>query len=70
MMAVKRDPLLVIDIGGTTVKYGVWQAEQLTDKGKFMTPRYVAGVISGVDTVKSETDQRYYGGRHQLTLKC
>lgn len=38
MMAVKRDPLLVIDIGGTTVKYGVWQAEQLTDKGKFMTP--------------------------------
>ena len=22
MMAVKRDPLLVIDIGGTTVKYG------------------------------------------------
>lgn len=52
MMAVKRDPLLVIDIGGTTVKYGVWQAEQLTDKGKFMTPATWPELLAALTQLK------------------
>lgn len=31
--------VLAFDIGGTTVKYGVWTNEQLVDKGKFTTPK-------------------------------
>ncbi len=30
--------LLVFDMGGSAVKYGLWQDEQLSDKGQFATP--------------------------------
>ncbi|PRY82138.1 ROK family protein [Alkalibacterium olivapovliticus] len=31
--------ILAFDIGGTTVKYGTWSNETLTDKGNFKTPK-------------------------------
>lgn len=32
-------PLLTIDVGGTTVKYGLWEGQNLTHKGMFTTPQ-------------------------------
>ncbi|WP_430609886.1 ROK family protein [Enterococcus sp. DIV0876] len=54
--------ILVFDMGGSAVKYGVWTGDELTEKGKFTTPKTweemkiqlksvqdkVAGVIEGV----------------------
>ena len=31
--------LLVMDIGGSSVKFAVWEKEQLVDKGSFITPK-------------------------------
>ena len=31
--------LLVMDIGGSSVKFAVWEKEQLVDKGSFVTPK-------------------------------
>ncbi len=31
--------ILVFDMGGSAVKYGVWTGNELTDKGKFTTPK-------------------------------
>lgn len=30
--------ILAIDIGGTSIKYALWAAEALTEKGSFVTP--------------------------------
>lgn len=31
--------LLVMDIGGSSVKFAIWEKEQLVDKGSFVTPK-------------------------------
>ncbi len=51
-MTVKPEPLLAIDIGGTTVKYGVWMQQQLTHKNRFATPDNWPDLLAAIVRVK------------------
>lgn len=54
MMTQKPEPILAIDIGGTTVKYGVWAAENLTHKNRFNTPKTWPELLDKLIAVKRE----------------
>lgn len=43
----------LIDVGGTSIKYGLWNAkkQELTDKGSFETPDDLNGYYSGLTKV-------------------
>jgi len=52
----------LIDVGGTSIKYGLWDAEkdQLTEKGAIETPKtiedYYTGLTQVIDNFKAEHD--------------
>lgn len=52
-MQVKPEPLLAIDIGGTTVKYGVWSDDRLLHKDRFDTPATWAELLAKLTAVKA-----------------
>lgn len=44
--------ILVFDMGGSAVKYGVWTGSELTEKGKFVTPKTWAAMKSHLKEVQ------------------
>jgi len=52
-MTNQTEPLLVIDIGGTTVKYGVWADDQLRQKNRFDTPASWPELLAKLTAVKA-----------------
>lgn len=55
-MTVKPEPLLVIDIGGTTVKYGVWAQQRLIRKNRFATPTDWPGLLAAIVQIRQQLD--------------
>lgn len=51
--------ILAFDIGGTSVKYGIWSDESLSDKGKFKTPQTWTEMKAQLSRVKEEADSTY-----------
>lgn len=51
--------ILAFDIGGSSVKHGVWNEEKLTEKDKFKTPATWEEMKNKLKTVKEKTEQRY-----------
>lgn len=49
--------LLVLDIGGTSVKYGIWTHEQLESKGFFQTPATWAELKQAIVVLVDELSQ-------------
>lgn len=60
-MTVKPEPLLVIDIGGTTVKYGVWSQQKLTRKDRFATPATWSDLLTAIVRVKAALNLPFVG---------
>lgn len=60
-MPVKSEPLLVIDIGGTTVKYGVWLNDQLGRKNRFDTPATWPELLAKLTALKASFDLPFTG---------
>ena len=50
--------ILAIDIGGTSVKYGIWQDQQLLDKGSFSTPNTTIAMLTALKKVKTTLEQK------------
>lgn len=50
--------ILAFDIGGTSVKYGTWSNDTLTDKGHFKTPKTWTEMIENLVSVKDEVDKK------------
>lgn len=55
------DPLLVIDIGGTTVKYGTWANNLLADKGRFDTPHTWPDLLADLLRVQKQANRDFAG---------
>ncbi|WP_087129315.1 MULTISPECIES: ROK family protein [Levilactobacillus] len=55
------EPLLVIDIGGTTVKYGVWADQRIQRKGRFDTPKNWPDLLATLLTVRRRYDLAFRG---------
>ncbi|SFC27274.1 Sugar kinase of the NBD/HSP70 family, may contain an N-terminal HTH domain [Alkalibacterium subtropicum] len=51
--------ILVFDIGGSSVKYGVWNKDQLMDKGKFTTPETWDEMKEQLAAVKEKAARHY-----------
>lgn len=51
--------VLAFDIGGTSVKHGIWSDESLSDKGKFKTPQTWTEMKAQLSRVKEEADLTY-----------
>ena len=51
--------LLVFDIGGSSVKYGVWDQDCIVDKGSFMTPSTWDGMKESLLKIKKEMEATY-----------
>ena len=51
--------LLVMDIGGSSVKFAVWEKEQLVDKGSFITPKMWDEMKQEMMQLKEKTDAKY-----------
>lgn len=51
--------ILAFDIGGSSVKYGVWSEEQLIAKDKFKTPGTWEEMKGKLAAVKGNAEQRY-----------
>lgn len=60
-MKAKPEPLLVIDIGGTTVKYGVWMQQHLTRKDRFATPDNWPDLLTAIVRVKTALKLPFVG---------
>ncbi|GEO68073.1 ROK family protein [Levilactobacillus spicheri] len=60
-MARPTEPLLVIDIGGTTVKYGVWAHQQLGQTGRFDTPQQWPDLLNELLRVQRRYPQDFAG---------
>ncbi|HJE44115.1 ROK family protein [Levilactobacillus namurensis] len=61
MPQAATDPLLVIDIGGTTVKYGVWTDQRVQRKGRFDTPPTWEGLLANLLKVQQRYDLNFRG---------
>ncbi len=53
-MTAQPEPLLVIDIGGTTVKYGVWSQQRLIHKNRLTTPRTWPELLATIVRMRQE----------------
>lgn len=51
--------LLVMDIGGSSVKFAVWEKEQLVDKGSFITPKMWDEMKQEMMQLKEKMDAKY-----------
>lgn len=51
--------LLVMDIGGSSVKFAVWEKEQLVDKGSFVTPKNWDEMKQEMVQLKGKIDAKY-----------
>ncbi|MGS2780091.1 ROK family protein [Robertmurraya sp. GLU-23] len=51
--------LVVFDIGGSAVKYGVWDSEEITGKGSFVTPATWEEMKANLLRVKQEFGDQY-----------
>ena len=51
--------LVAFDIGGTSVKYGFWENERLSEKGSFKSPRTWEGMKEELHRVKAEMASKY-----------
>lgn len=51
--------LLVLDIGGSSVKYGIWIQDCIVDKESFVTPATWDGMKESLLKVKNEMDAKY-----------
>ena len=51
--------LLVMDIGGSSVKFAVWEKEQLVDKGSFVTPKTWDEMKQEMVQLKGKMDAKY-----------
>lgn len=51
--------ILAFDMGGTSVKFGVWSEDGLKNKGSFKTPKSWEEMKQQLLAVKSEADQMY-----------
>lgn len=51
--------LLVMDIGGSSVKFAVWEKEQLVDKGSFVTPKTWDEMKQEMVQLKGKIDAKY-----------
>ncbi|NLR31775.1 ROK family protein [Levilactobacillus tujiorum] len=60
-MRVNPEPLLVIDIGGTTVKYGVWLHQQLLHKDRFKTPDNRSDLLAAIVELKARLQLPFVG---------
>ncbi|MCY9806144.1 ROK family protein [Lentilactobacillus senioris] len=49
--------ILAIDIGGTSVKYGLWQDQKLSNKGSFSTPTTTTTMLTALKEVKNTLEQ-------------
>ncbi|WP_334352291.1 ROK family protein [Companilactobacillus sp. HBUAS56257] len=51
----------LIDVGGTSIKYGLWNSKQnaLTEKGSFETPKDLAGYYVGLEKVVNDFKKEY-----------
>jgi len=55
------EPLFVIDIGGTTVKYGVWSRDEISHKGRFETPRNWPDLLAAILRVQQQLTANVVG---------
>lgn len=51
--------IVAFDIGGTSVKYGFWENEALSDKGSFKSPRTWDGMKEKLLRIKEEMAEKY-----------
>ncbi len=51
--------ILAFDIGGTAVKYGLWEDETLSESGSFPTPATWAEMKNSLLTVKRQFESNY-----------
>lgn len=52
--------ILAFDIGGTSVKYGIWQGDSLSDVSSFPTPSSWQEMKNSLLTVKQQFEQTYH----------
>lgn len=57
----QTEPVLAIDIGGTTVKYGVWAHQQLSQKGRFDTPHQWTDLLNELLRVQHRYNRAFTG---------
>lgn len=53
--------ILAFDFGGSAVKYGVWNGQEMTDKGKFTTPKTWEEMKSSLLAVFLGMEQEFEG---------
>lgn len=51
--------LLVLDIGGSSVKFAVWEKEELVDKGAFVTPKTWEEMKQELSNLKGKMEEKY-----------
>lgn len=51
--------LLTIDIGGTSIKYGVWENEELSHKGNLKTPATWEGMKNSLLKIKETAEETF-----------
>jgi len=51
--------LLVIDIGGSSVKHAVWEKEELVEKGSFVTPKTWEEMKQELQNLKKKMEETY-----------
>lgn len=51
--------ILAFDIGGSAVKYGIWEQDELKDKGKFTSPKTWLEMKSALLSVKESLAAKY-----------
>lgn len=60
-MTAQPEPLLVIDIGGTTVKYGVWAHQHLSQQDRLATPRTWPELLAAIVQIRQELALPFIG---------
>jgi predicted NBD/HSP70 family sugar kinase len=58
-LGVVKMSLMVFDIGGSSVKYGVWANDEIIDKSSFVTPGTWVEMKSDLLRVKQEFAEKY-----------
>lgn len=51
--------IMAFDIGGSTVKYGIWNQEKLQNQSSFITPKTWEEMKSSLLSVKEEMEEKY-----------
>lgn len=54
--------ILVFDMGGSAVKYGVWSQDSLVSKGKFITPNTWEEMKAQLQQVRTSVNEEIEGG--------